>query len=67
MKGDNEVCRCTSQLATSLLFVEARQLLPNVLICGVEGSVDFLQVEKKTLREALISSMKFVINSSALK
>lgn len=34
-------------LVTSLLFVEARQLFPDILVRGVEGSVDFLQVEEK--------------------
>lgn len=47
MDGDNYVHRCTSQSVTSLLFVEAGQLLPDVLVCGVEGSVDFLHSEKK--------------------
>lgn len=41
-----------SQSVTSLLLIKASQLLPYILISGVEGSVDFLQVEKKTYEGA---------------
>lgn len=45
-KISNTAQSCQSESGTemsSLLLVEAGQLLSNVLICGVESSVDFLQ------------------------
>lgn len=42
MKGDKGVD------VNVLLFIEASQFLSNILICGVEGSVNFLKVDKQT-------------------
>lgn len=36
---------------TSLLFIEAGQLLPDVLVRGVEGPVNFLQAGQQKLRK----------------
>ncbi len=46
---------------SDILFIEAGQLLPNILICGVQSSVNFLQVERKKEKhkELLISNMRF--------
>lgn len=46
---------------SSLLLVEAGQLLPNILICGVKSSVDFLQAQK------MIKNQKSAVSSFDLQ
>lgn len=59
-ENDNWMLRCLSQLAC-ILFIEAGQLLSNILVCCVEGSVDFLEEQKKRDKheELLISNGRF--------
>lgn len=44
-KGGPQNVKFSNQSVTPLLLVDASQLLPDVLVRGVEGSVDFLREE----------------------